>query len=432
LLLAANLVHRPYPSPWEALFRRSLRRACYDCHSNETNLRFYDRIVPAYWLVAKHVREGRARLNFSELGAAPVQVQQARLFTSVNQTLLGAMPPKAYTALHRDAVVRADDIAVLERYLQEMVGRPASAGTAAHASPAPEPSRSPQAQAEVAPAPNGLPFFPDYADWKPVSTTDRFDNDSLRVILGNTVAMRAIAEKRPGPWPDGSAFAKISVAKSRTPEGTIKPGALNHVEFMIKDARRYAATSGWGWGRWLGDAHKPYGKDASFVRECTGCHAPMHATDFVFTQPIVAGDSGDRWNAKAALPDTLPVRPLGWRVLSVALDETAGTMSTLYGDDTAIARARSGSPTFDPSGATLALVTWARQPDAHWFGALIPGELRSVEIVRAGLVGALELDYKSYQGPSSREAAVSAEVRARRIDTIVHTATASIGPMAAQ
>ncbi len=24
-------------------------RACYDCHSNETNLRWYDKIAPVYW-----------------------------------------------------------------------------------------------------------------------------------------------------------------------------------------------------------------------------------------------------------------------------------------------------------------------------------------------------------------------------------------------
>ncbi|WP_432328655.1 heme-binding domain-containing protein [Mucilaginibacter sp. P25] len=26
-----------------------IQRACYDCHSNNTNLRWYDKIVPIYW-----------------------------------------------------------------------------------------------------------------------------------------------------------------------------------------------------------------------------------------------------------------------------------------------------------------------------------------------------------------------------------------------
>jgi len=52
-----------------------LRRACYDCHSNETNLRWYDNVAPAYWLVVRDVRAGRSRLNFSELASAPAYVQ---------------------------------------------------------------------------------------------------------------------------------------------------------------------------------------------------------------------------------------------------------------------------------------------------------------------------------------------------------------------
>ncbi|HEY8942973.1 MAG TPA: heme-binding domain-containing protein, partial [Polyangiaceae bacterium] len=33
------------PAPVKAI----LRRSCYDCHSNETRLPWFDRIVPAYW-----------------------------------------------------------------------------------------------------------------------------------------------------------------------------------------------------------------------------------------------------------------------------------------------------------------------------------------------------------------------------------------------
>src|SRR5271167_129715 len=51
--------------------RRVLRNSCYDCHSNETRLRWFDRINPAYWMVAKDVKEARRHLNFSEIGAKP-------------------------------------------------------------------------------------------------------------------------------------------------------------------------------------------------------------------------------------------------------------------------------------------------------------------------------------------------------------------------
>jgi hypothetical protein len=31
--------------------KRILRNSCYDCHSNETGLAWFDQIAPAYWLV---------------------------------------------------------------------------------------------------------------------------------------------------------------------------------------------------------------------------------------------------------------------------------------------------------------------------------------------------------------------------------------------
>jgi hypothetical protein len=42
-----------------------LRRACYDCHSNETVWPWYSRVAPLSWVIAHDVNEGRAVLNFS-------------------------------------------------------------------------------------------------------------------------------------------------------------------------------------------------------------------------------------------------------------------------------------------------------------------------------------------------------------------------------
>jgi hypothetical protein len=39
-------------------------RACYDCHSNQADPAWFDRIAPAPYLVAHDIKEGRALLNF--------------------------------------------------------------------------------------------------------------------------------------------------------------------------------------------------------------------------------------------------------------------------------------------------------------------------------------------------------------------------------
>src|SRR6516162_4122750 len=44
----------------------SLKRACYDCHSNQTVWPWYSNLAPVSWLIASDVKQGRAHLNFSE------------------------------------------------------------------------------------------------------------------------------------------------------------------------------------------------------------------------------------------------------------------------------------------------------------------------------------------------------------------------------
>lgn len=87
-------------------------------------------------------------------------------------------------------------------------------------------------------------------------------------------------------------------------------------------------------------------------------------------------------NDVAEIKGDLPANPLKWPVVTSSVDHQAGTMSTLYGNDAAIRYARSNSQHDYPPGSILALVTWAQRDDPHWFGAKIPGPVKSVEFVR--------------------------------------------------
>lgn len=69
----------------------------------------------------------------------------------------------------------------------------------------------------------------------------------------------------------------------------------------------------------------------------------------------------------------------GWRQLTTSADKVAKTVSVLYGDDAAVAYARSHGDAGYPVGAGLALVTWNSEEDPNWFGARIPATVRSVE-----------------------------------------------------
>ncbi len=278
--------------------KQVLKNSCYNCHSNETKLPWFDKVVPAYWVVTSDVTEARKHQNFSEIGKLPAAQQKAFLFEAVNMIQLGAMPLPAYLRVHPGAAVTPEALAVLRNYLtapQPDRGATKAAETAAGGNAADveygkwirESTAERTAKTDVKPEFNGVAYNPDYKNWKVISSTDRFDNHTLREILGNDVAVKAIAENHINPWPDGTMFAKVAWAQSQPDEkGVVKTGAFVQVELMIKDAKKYASTEGWGFGRWRGTDLKPYGKDASFQNECTNCHAPMDKNDYAYTMPI--------------------------------------------------------------------------------------------------------------------------------------------------
>jgi hypothetical protein len=267
--------------------KQILRNSCYSCHSNETRLPWFDRIVPAYWLVNSDVREARRHLNFSEIGKLPAAQQKGFLFEAVNQIQMGAMPLPSYLRVHPHAAVTPEQLAVLRNYLAP----PGAESTVTTDTSAADEQYGKWVKASdealnVQPEPNGIAFRPDYKNWKAISSTERYDNHTMRVILGNDVAVKAIAEGHINPWPDGTEFAKVAWLQQPDGKGVVHTGAFVQVEFMIRDGKKYADTAGWGWGRWRGTDLKPYGKDAAFTDECVSCHTPVRENDYVYTMPI--------------------------------------------------------------------------------------------------------------------------------------------------
>lgn len=268
--------------------KQILQHSCYSCHSNETKLPWFDQVVPAYWLVTSDVKEARKHINFSEIGKLPPPQQKGLLFEAVNFIQMGAMPLPSFRRVHPDTVITDAQLKILRDYLAPPTpNQPAAASDIAAADaqynkwlPA---STQP---VQVQPTLDGFPFDPDYKNWKAISSTDRFDNHTMRVILGNDVAIKAISEGHINPWPDGTMFAKVAWLQQPDDKGSVHTGAFVQVELMKRDSRQYASTAGWGWGRWRGTDLKPYGKDAAFSNECISCHTPVRNNDYVYTMPL--------------------------------------------------------------------------------------------------------------------------------------------------
>jgi hypothetical protein len=385
-----------------------LEKDCYSCHSDQRRLAWFDEIVPGYWLVRHDILTAREHLNFSTIGSRPEAGQKAALYEAVNMVQLGAMPLPQFLALHPDAKVTPEELAALKEYLAPWTVPPVRTNGSSE-----KPDAGNAAIAFLAAVPaefNGVPFEAGFESWKPISTTDRGDNRTFRLILGNDIALQAAVSGKISPWPDGTRFAKIAWAQELGDDGLVHPGKFVQVEFMVKDAQRYKDTDGWAWGRWRGLDLKPYGSGAQFVKECTGCHLPVRGDDYVYTLPITAAKIERAEvvnNRAAAFPANLPYQPLQWGAITMYVDPKNRTTATLYGNDAAMKAVNprgyaSSAPAYS-AGSVLALVTWAQRGDPHWFGARIPDAPLSVEFVQVTAAEKMVVMYKRFAGAGLAE-----------------------------
>jgi hypothetical protein len=90
-----------------------LKRACVDCHSNQTAWPWYSYVAPMSWLVEKDVRRGRDRMNFSEWDEYTFK-QRERLFADIATAVKNReMPLRQYTSVHHDAKLSDADVDLL-------------------------------------------------------------------------------------------------------------------------------------------------------------------------------------------------------------------------------------------------------------------------------------------------------------------------------
>ena len=79
------------------------KNSCYDCHSNNTRYPWYVYVQPMGWILANHIKDGKANLNFSEFGSYSKRKQANKLKSIAESIKDGSMPISSYTIMHTDA-----------------------------------------------------------------------------------------------------------------------------------------------------------------------------------------------------------------------------------------------------------------------------------------------------------------------------------------
>lgn len=92
------------------------KKACYDCHSNETTWPLYSYIAPVSWLVVHDVEEGREHANFS-LNQKDKRNESARMVRK------GAMPMEIYVMMHSTAKLTDAEREELAKGLEATFGK---------------------------------------------------------------------------------------------------------------------------------------------------------------------------------------------------------------------------------------------------------------------------------------------------------------------
>jgi hypothetical protein len=77
-----------------------LKKACYDCHSNETNWAWYTKIAPISWLTTSDVNRGRKNLNFSSWGTMRSHEQDKMKLEIWEEVRDESMPLWQYRIMH--------------------------------------------------------------------------------------------------------------------------------------------------------------------------------------------------------------------------------------------------------------------------------------------------------------------------------------------
>ena len=96
-----------------------LKNACFDCHSNTTNYPWYSNIQPMGWLIAEDIKNGKTKLNFSELGSLSSRRQVSKLQEVENRIKDGTMPLPSYQFMHPSARLTEEERLLLIDWIQK-------------------------------------------------------------------------------------------------------------------------------------------------------------------------------------------------------------------------------------------------------------------------------------------------------------------------
>ena len=124
---AKNQTSEPQPNAIQTKFMvpenvsTILKKACNDCHTNNSNYPWYANIQPVYWWLNDHIEEGKSHLNFDEYTNKRLRYQYHKMEELIEQVNEGEMPLNSYTWVHGDARLTPEEKLALTSWAQQVM-----------------------------------------------------------------------------------------------------------------------------------------------------------------------------------------------------------------------------------------------------------------------------------------------------------------------
>jgi hypothetical protein len=105
-------------------------------------------------------------------------------------------------------------------------------------------------------------------------------NVGIQHVYANAAAMEGL---RTGTFEDGATFVVDRFAYEQVPNNSLTQGKRKVVAVMVRDAKRYPETGGWGFEAFKGgDPAQRVVKDGG--KACFSCHAPYPDNNYLFSK----------------------------------------------------------------------------------------------------------------------------------------------------
>ncbi|MEZ4888047.1 MAG: heme-binding domain-containing protein [Chitinophagales bacterium] len=98
-----------------------LKKACYDCHSNQSVYPWYTNVQPLGFWINGHIKEGKKHLNFSDWGTYNAKKQAHKLEEVCDEIEEVKMPLKSYTWVHEGTRLTSEQVELICKWAKEVV-----------------------------------------------------------------------------------------------------------------------------------------------------------------------------------------------------------------------------------------------------------------------------------------------------------------------